>query len=147
VGDAVIVALGNGLIVTVVLDDAEHEFAFVTVTETVTIPDAPAVYVILLVDILDVIVPLLTVHEYVAPTPASGTEAALPVELEHTDAALVIVALGNGLIVTDAPDDAEHEFALVTVTESVVVPDAPAVYVILLVDVLDVIVPLVTVHA
>jgi hypothetical protein len=56
------VASGNGLIVTVALDDAVHELALVTVTDNVTEPDAPAVYVILLVDVLDVIVPLLTVH-------------------------------------------------------------------------------------
>jgi hypothetical protein len=54
--------------------------------------------------------------------------------------------VGNGLIVTVAPDDAVQEFALVTVTVSVTEPDAPAVYVMLLVPAPPVIEPLVIPH-
>src|SRR5882672_6759290 len=46
-------------------------------------------------------VPLI-VHEYVAPTPASGTEAALLVELTHREETAVIVASGVGLTVRPA---------------------------------------------
>jgi hypothetical protein len=143
---AVIEALGGGFIVTVVLEDAEQPLLFVTVMATVTVPDVPAVYAILLVPAPVVIVPLVTLHEYVAPVPAFGMDAALPVELEQTELAVVIVASGNALMVTDALDDAEHEFEFVTVAEIVIVPDASALYVILFVPVPAVIEPFVTLH-
>ena len=59
-------------------------------------PPVPAVYVMADVPAPDVIEPPLTVQEYVAPGPAEGTEAALPVEPPHTAESAVIEALGSG---------------------------------------------------
>ena len=58
--------------------------------------------------------PFVIVQTYVAPVPASGTLAALPVEPAHTDAATVIVDATTGSTGT-----------LVTVTESTYQPVAP----------------------
>ena len=47
------------------------------------------------------IVPLVMPHAYVAPRPASGTEAVLPVEFAQTCAGVgVIVQSGSGFTVT-----------------------------------------------
>ena len=97
----VIVALGNGFIVTNVLpDDAWQPLLLFTLTDNVTEPDEPAVYVMLFVPEPAVIVPLLIIHAYVAPPPADGIEAIFPVVEAHTDAFVVIVALGKALTVT-----------------------------------------------
>ena len=50
-----------------------------------------------------VIVPLVMPHTYVAPRPAFGTEAVLPVEFAHTGVgAGVIVQSGSGFTVSEA---------------------------------------------
>ena len=60
---------------------ASSRRAVVTVTLSVSVPAAPAVKVMLLpCRVPPVIVPLVMVQAYVAPTPALATEAALPVE-------------------------------------------------------------------
>ena len=60
--------------------------------------------------------------------PAFGVEAVLPVELAHTaEGVAVMAAEGAGVRVTACEAVAVHPFASVTVTLSMVVPDAPAV--------------------
>ena len=51
------------------------------------------------------IVPPVIDHEYVAPVPALGTEAVLPVEFAHTALGAVIVELGAdiGMVVSCEP--------------------------------------------
>src|SRR5437867_1227953 len=71
-----------------------------TVTSSATVPELPAVNVIVRVPAPAVIVPPPIVHEYVAPIPASGTEAMFPVELGHTEDAAVIEA--DGAVLTTA---------------------------------------------
>jgi hypothetical protein len=68
-----------------------------TVTFNVTIPEAPAMKVMLRVPTPPVIAPFPIDHEYVAPTPASGTEAPWPPELEQTEDGAVIVESGDVL--------------------------------------------------
>jgi len=68
-----------------------------TVTFNVTVPEAPAWNVMLRVPAPAVIVPFPIVHEYVAPAPASGTEAPWPPELEQAEDGAVIVASGDVL--------------------------------------------------
>lgn len=91
---AVIVALGLELIVTLLLAVAAQPVALVTVTPSATVPLAPAVKVTDLVLPPAVIVPFVIVQAYVAPAPASATDAALPVEPAHTADGAVIVATG-----------------------------------------------------
>jgi hypothetical protein len=64
-----------------------------------------------------VIVPLVTFHEYVAPTPASVTDAVWPVDDAQTAAASTVMAAeGSGLIVTFVEELALQVAAVVTVT-------------------------------
>jgi hypothetical protein len=57
---AVMVAFGNAAIaISLLPDDALHPVLFVTVTERITSPDTPAVYVILSVPLPAVIVPFV----------------------------------------------------------------------------------------
>src|SRR4051795_798687 len=65
-----------------------------------------------------VMVPLLIDQAYVAPAPAFGTEALLPVEVAQTFAGVVIVADGIGLKTTVVDDCAlpPHGPGLLTVT-------------------------------
>ena len=81
-----------------------------------------------------------------APVPALATDAALFVEDAQTGEAAVIAAEGAVLIVTVLLPVALHPLLLVTVTESVTVPDPPAVYLMLLVPLPAVIVPLLIVQ-
>src|SRR5438045_9706256 len=78
----------------------------VTVTLRDSVPTAPAVKLIFEVPLPPVIVPFVIPQLYVAPAPAFATEALLP-ELVAIDAGVVIVALGNGLIVTVLTEDGE----------------------------------------
>ena len=70
----------------------------------------------------------------------------LPVDPLHTDDEAVMVAFGAPTMVTDLVPDALQPALLVTVTANFTVPDAPAVYLIPLVPLPDVMVPLVMVH-
>ena len=99
----------------------------VTVTLSVNVPTAPAVKVMLLVPVPPVIVPLVMLQLYVAPTPALATEATLPVEPLAALAGAVIVAFGLGAMVTLAVFEAEQPEALVTTSVRPTVPEAPAV--------------------
>jgi hypothetical protein len=72
------------------------------VTVSVTLPDVPAVNVIDFPFNALVAVPFVTLHRYVAPRPASGTDAVLPTELKHTDDADVMTEDGVGLTVMTA---------------------------------------------
>ena len=94
-----------------------------------------------------VIVPLLTIQLYMAPTPASGTLARLPVELTHTATGAVIVALGSGFTVTCRVPIALQPGKGVTVTFSVTGEVPLAVQVMLRVFAPLLIVPLVIVQA
>ena len=97
---AVMVQLGKPLMVTSVFPLHWHPFPSVTMTVTCAGELVPAVHVICLVLFPPVIVPFVTFQLYVAPTPASGTEAVLPVDPAHTAAGAVITQLGSGLCVT-----------------------------------------------
>jgi hypothetical protein len=68
-----------------------------TVTFNVTNPDAPAVNVMLRVPVPPVIEPFPIDHVYVAPIPASGTEAPCPPEFAQTEDGAVIVESGDVL--------------------------------------------------
>src|SRR4029079_11012011 len=87
-----------------------------TVTFRVTEPEAPAWNVMLRVPAPPVIVPFPIDHVYVAPTPASGTEALWPPELEQADDGAVIVASGDVLMtaVVIATGDAQELAVAVT---------------------------------
>src|SRR5262245_37508855 len=79
---------------------AEHPPAFVTINVRPTLPEPPALYVIVWMFVALVIVPFVIDHAYVV-APA-GPDAVLPVELGQTvDGVGVIVGVdGPGLIVT-----------------------------------------------
>ena len=66
-----------------------------------------------------------------APVPALATDAVLFVEDAQTGEAAVIAAEGAVLIAAVLFPVALHPVLLVTVTESVTVPDEPALYVML----------------
>jgi hypothetical protein len=96
----------------------------------------------------EVIHPLMMVQEYLAPIPPLATEAALPDEPEHIEAAAVIDTTRYGAMVTTLlPEELLHPAPLVTVTEMVTEPAAPDVNVILPVLLPEVMVPLPMVHA
>jgi hypothetical protein len=145
VAGALIAALGGGVIVPV-CDPVEVQPFAVTVTPTVVVPDAPAVKVMLLAFVALVIVPLVIVQAYVAPA-CAGTLAVLPVELAQSVEAAVIVGVGFAVIATLCVPLLTQPPELVTVTLSVVVPDAAALKVIVSTLVALVIAPLVIDHA
>ena len=76
VAGAEIVAIGAGLMATVALPLPLQLLAFVTVTESVTLPELPAVKVMALVPWPVVMPPLAIVQVYVAP--ATAAVLALP---------------------------------------------------------------------
>ena len=81
----------------------------------------------LLVPAPPVIIPLLMVQTYVAPPPALGTEAVLPIELAQTEVGeAVIVEEGKGLMTTEV-EPVTMQLPDVTCTERFTVPEAPAV--------------------
>ena len=93
-----------------------------------------------------VIDPFVIDHEYVV-APA-GPLAVLPVDEAQTEEdALIVGTAGSALIVTFALFEFEHPEAFVTVRFRVVVPEAPAVYVMDWMFVALVIAPLVMDHA
>jgi hypothetical protein len=143
---AVITADGL-LFVTLAVPFALQPVAFVTVTLIFTGEAVPASHVIMGVPLPDVIVPLVRAQAYVAPGPASGTEARLPVEPGQTDPGAVMVALGGATTVTVADPEALQPDGFVTVTASPTTPDAPAVNVIVGPVAPAVMVPFVIVHA
>jgi hypothetical protein len=71
------------------------------------------------------IVPLAIVHEYVAPIPASGTEAEFPAELGHTEDGAVITADGDVLTTAFVMATGDAQPATVAVTPYV--PEAATV--------------------
>ena len=80
--------------------------ALVTVTSSPTLPLVPAVNVIARVPAPAVIVPFVIDQAYVAPGPASDTEALCPAAPGHTEEGAVIAADGSGLtlaVVVAAP--------------------------------------------
>jgi hypothetical protein len=95
------VAVGGVLTVTLAEPPAGHPL-FVTVTPSPTGPVGPALNVTERVPVPPVIVPFEMVQAYVAPAPASGTEATSPVAFGHVEAGAVIVAFGEGFTVTAA---------------------------------------------
>jgi hypothetical protein len=136
--DAVTVESG-GLIGTVSELLGLHPNAETTVTPRATLPEAPAVNLIVCVPTPDVIVPPEIVHVYLPPVPAEGTEAVLPVELAHTTLGAVIVA--GTVMVLVAPF--VQPAAFVTKATSVIGRNwEPAVQAIVAVPVPDVITPL-----
>src|SRR5262245_22694478 len=73
---------------------AEHPAELRTVTFRTIGLVVPALKVIVRVPAPAVIVPFVIVHVYVAPVPASGTDAVIPFAFFFTDAGAVIVADG-----------------------------------------------------
>jgi hypothetical protein len=94
-------AVGVWTIGSVFIDVDGHPFK-VTDTVSTTFPDAPAVKVMAIPVSALVAVPFVTLQRYVAPRPASGTDAVLPAELKQTDEADVITEDGVGLTVMTA---------------------------------------------
>jgi hypothetical protein len=117
----------------------------VTVTLSVTLL-FPAENVIARVPAPVVIVPFDAVQTYVAPGPASGTEARFPMELRQTNAGDVIDAEGRGLTATLAKP-VELQPLLVTVTLRATCPLEPAVNLTVRVPAPEEIVPFVIDHA
>jgi hypothetical protein len=93
-----------------------HPFPPWTVTSSVTDPDGPAENVMFLVPAPPVIVPFSIDQVYVAPGPASGTEAPFPPELGQTDAGAVISDDGTVLTTALVIAGAEVQAATVAVT-------------------------------
>ena len=95
-----------GLIVTEAELLLEQPLLFFTVTLSIVVPDPLAVHVRLRVFWPAVIVPPVIDQVYIAPAPASGMEATLPVEFAQTDSGAVIVASGFAFTITVAlPDE------------------------------------------
>jgi hypothetical protein len=126
---AIVGVVGLALIVTLTVFVAEQAAAFVTTSVRSTVPDAPAVYVIVWMFVAEVIVPFTIDHAYVV-APA-GPAAELPVELAQTCAGVgVIVGVaGDGAIVTLTVLLAGQPDAFVTTSVRSTVPAAPEVYV------------------
>ena len=96
--------------------EAAQPLALVTVTFNETLPVAPAEKVIARVLEPAVIVPLVIDQEYVAPEPASGTEAVLPVEFGQTEEGAVTVEEGTAFTVAVVVAGADAQPPTVTVT-------------------------------
>lgn len=111
--------------------DEEQPVAATTATERVAAELVPADHKIAGVPAPAVIVPPVTVHEYVAPAPASGTLAAFPAEEAQTLVGAVITDDGALLTAVFAEPESLQPPADVTATETVVVPETPAVKVML----------------
>ncbi len=147
-GVGVIVGVaGAALTGTSRLFDAWQPLAFVTVRSSVTLPEGPAVYVIVSMSVALVIVPFVIDQAYVV-APA-GPEAVLPVEFPQIGVGVGVItgAAGTALIVTSRVFWAEHPPGFVTVRSSFTVPEGPAVYVMVWTFVALVIVPFVITHA
>src|SRR5215831_11006223 len=96
---------------------AEHPLAFVTVTESPSGPIDPVENVIERVPAPAVIVPLVIDQAYVAPAPASGTDAGWPLELGQTAPAVVITADGPARTVAVVVAGAEAHPPTIATTE------------------------------
>ena len=138
--------IAAGAVIVALCEPDAVQPAEVIVTLSVVVPEAPAVKVIAFVLVALVIVPLVIDHAYVAPA-CAGTLALLPVEPAQTVDGAVIVATGFALTVTLCDDEVAQLAPSVTVTPRTVVPEGPAVKVIVLVLVALVIVPFVIVQA
>ncbi|HSB63288.1 MAG TPA: hypothetical protein VLJ18_03935, partial [Thermoanaerobaculia bacterium] len=134
---------GAALIGTSRLFDAGQWLAFVTVRLSVTLPEAPAVYVIVWRSVALVIVPFVIDQAYVV-APA-GPSAVFVVEPAQTCAGVgVIVGVaGTGLIGTLRLFVAEQPPGFVIVSVRPTLPEDPAVYVMVWMFVALVIVPFV----
>lgn len=124
VAGAAIVAAGGGVTATLVLELLVHEL-LVTLTARTTLPEAGAVKVIELVPWPLAIVPLVMVQLYDAPAMVATLADAFA--FAQTEAGAAIVALGVGLIATDAVALPLQDAELVTVTPRLTVPLAAAV--------------------
>lgn len=144
---AVMVADGRPLTATLVEPPEAHPAEVVTVTVSPTEPEAGELNVIARVPAPAVIVPPVMAHAYVAPAPASGTDATLPVELGQTAGGAVIAADGAALTATLCEPLAAQPEPFCTVTPRLRGPAAPAVKPIVRVPAPLVIVPFVIVHA
>ena len=116
VGGGVGVGVGVVSVVPTFTHLALQPFASVIFTAMAQLPDAGAVHFILFVPCPAVIAPLSMVHTYVAPGPASFTEALLPVEPVGTIVGAVIVQSGNVCTVTTFQHVLLHPFSSVIVT-------------------------------
>ena len=125
---AVTIGVANEARVTDAFPIVRQPFFEVTLTDSITAPEAPAVNLILFVPLPDVMVPLVIDHTYVAPVPEEGTEAVTAVAEGHTLVGTVIVALGAANILTVlGVAKVEHPAEVVAVTPNVTDPLAPAV--------------------
>ena len=118
-------AAGQVASIVTLLEPIELQPPCCTVTFRDTIPEAPAMKVMLRVPAPPVIAPFPIDHVYVAPTPASGTEAPWPPELAQTEEGAVIVESGDVLTtaLVIAADDKQPATVAVTLYE----PDAASV--------------------
>src|SRR6185436_538786 len=89
-----------------------------------------------------VMVPFVMLQVYLAPVPASATEAGFPVEPCTTLVGALMLDEGSGFATTVAVPFVAQPAAFVTVTPSVTGPDGPAVNLMVLVPAPFVIVPL-----
>ena len=136
-----IVELGRALMVTLTLLLHWQPFPSVMVTEILAEEPEPAVQMICLVLLPDVIVPPVIAQLYVALPYAVGTDAVLPVDVAHTAEGAVIVQTGSALMVTTLLLLHRQPLPSVMVTEILAEEPKPAVQVICVVLLPAVIVP------
>ena len=91
--------------------------------------------------------PFVTAQVYVAPGPASGTDARTFVALAQTVLSVVIAADGSAEMVLVAAFPAEHPFPACTDSDTVTWPLSPATYVSWGVPAPETMVPPFAVHA
>ena len=118
-------AAGHIVSIVTFLEPIEPQPPCCTVTFNVTIPETPAMKVMLRVPAPPLMAPFPIDHEYVAPTPASGTEAPWPPELEQTEEGAVILESGD--VLTTALVIAAGDTQLATVAVTLYEPPAASV--------------------
>jgi len=143
----VIVADGSADTATLAELVEEQPAALTTVTETLAEEPLPAVHVIARVPAPAVIVPPVRFQEYAAPAPASSVLAAFPGEAAQTAAGAVMRDDGGTFTATLADPEPAQPAADATATDTVVLPDGPAVKVMFRDPAPEINVPLTTVHA
>jgi len=142
--DGPVIDTVGGALTVMLFDALPLQPPFVTVTLSVTVPDAPAVKLIAFVPCPPLIEPFVIVQLYVAP--AIGLTLAFADALAHMFDGAVIVGAGGVLIATLALPVPLH-VPFVTLIASVTLPDAPAVKLIAFVPCPLLIVPFAIVHA
>ena len=141
--DGPVIDTVGGVLIVMLFDALPLQPPFVTVTLSVTVPDAPAVKLIAFVPCPTTIAPFVIVHVYVEPATAE-TLAVAEAPAHMLDAAAIDGA-GGAVIGTFAFPLPLH-VPVVTVIPSATLPDAPAVKLIAFVPCPLLIAPFVIVH-